>query len=63
MINECRTAGEMKIGRGHQHNQRKSAQIPHDLTRDLTQATVVRSWKLTTQTMAWPTCYTQMLTL
>jgi hypothetical protein len=59
MINECGAADEMKIGRGHQRNQRKSApvplylsQIPHDLNRDLTQATAVRTWQLITQTMA-----------
>lgn len=69
MIGECEAADEMKTGRGHKCNQRKSAPVPlclsqitYDLKRDLTQATAVRTWQLTTQTMVWPMCYTRMLT-
>jgi hypothetical protein len=51
---ECGAVGGMKIGRGNQSTRRKPPpvplcppQIPHDLTWDRTQPTVVGSQRLT----------------
>jgi hypothetical protein len=52
LTNECGTTGGMRIGKGNQSNQRKPAplplcptQMPYDLTRDRTLATMVESWQ------------------
>jgi hypothetical protein len=54
VISEYGAVGGMRTDGGHQSTQRKPApvrlcppQIPHDLTWDKTQATVVASWQLT----------------
>jgi hypothetical protein len=61
MINEYGVVGWMRIGRGDWSTRRKPApvpfcvpQIPHDLAWDWTQATVVRSWRLTAWAVAQP---------